>query len=254
MMASRDARRLWLVAGVLALQALPFGAASLRAEGYGDWFLYDANKLPKHVLVDTIGIAMPCAQQQEDETVPLSQRAPRLSATITRFQSYERKGGKFVPAAEIPIDDTLPAGKGGYGGWVRYLVTARSGAYVQIIIDPYRDRRRWIKPEKDRVILFSELIGRRKPIQEEIDIFVLSAETKLYSEPRLVAAYETLRRDELQGKVYYPIVFRRDFVQIGVRRMEERGPSTVGGEPVGWVRARDDEGRLAFYLYTHAWY
>lgn len=248
--------------GGLVLTAATFFLCNgtARAEGYGDYFLYDLAKLPKNVLVDTIGLAVLNAELTEDSTL-----LPQPAQKITRFLSYDRKGDQFVPAKEIPVAKTLPVGVGGYGGWVKYLVTAWQGEYLQIITDPYKNLRTWIRPDKakgDYAIIFADLINSNSAIiksaimEEEIDIFLLSAETKLYAEPRPGSKFKVLRKANFHDKEYYPIAFTKDYIQVGLREMDPNDPHhviTVDGEPLGWIKMRDDQGRIAFHLFMASW-
>jgi hypothetical protein len=185
-----------------------------RSEGYGDWFSYDMARLPKDVLVDTIGQALVHGES---------------------FQAFDRVGTRFVPVGELRTADTFPVGTGGYGGWVRYLVTAQDGKYFQVIVDPYAGRRTWLdldETKSDYAIVFANLEGRQHPVEEEIDVFLLA--------------------ERSQDRVYYPIAFKGAYVQIGLRT-EDPMAGTIDGGPVGWIRARDDQGRLAFHLFMYTW-
>jgi hypothetical protein len=205
-----------------------------RSEGYGDWFSYDMARLPKDVLVDTIGQALVHGES---------------------FQAFDRVGTRFVPVGELRTADTFPVGTGGYGGWVRYLVTAQDGKYFQVIVDPYAGRRTWLdldETKSDYAIVFANLEGRQHPVEEEIDVFLLAEKTKLYAAPRSRARATMLREERSQDRVYYPIAFKGAYVQIGLRT-EDPMAGTIDGGPVGWIRARDDQGRLAFHLFMYTW-
>ncbi len=245
---------------LLLSAALFFPGIHGRAEGYGDSFLYDVGRLPASVLADAIGFVVLYAPPLEGQPPP----APSLR--LSGFPVYQLRDGNCVPAGDLGVDDTLPVGRGGWGGWLRFLLTARAGECLQIVIDPYADRRAWIRPNGkngDYAVVYSDLAGRLQPVSEEIEIFLLSPETRLYADPRPDAKSIVLRKaDSRENQCYYPVAFQGDFVQIGIRRLvqshEEEVPGkyvgdTVDGEPIGWIRARDDRGRLAFHLFMIAW-
>jgi hypothetical protein len=247
-----------VAAGVLFLwTGLCARAGTSAVEGYGDHFLYDVGRLPKNILVEAIGHVVLHAESHEDSSIPPEKRAPRPSSVVTRFPIYEPRGGGFASVGEIRVAETVPASRGGYGGWIKYLATERRGRFIRVIVDPYKDRRVWVQPAPGDAVIFSELIGRAKPVEGEIDIFLFSRETRLYSGPRLDAPFQLLRSNENErAKAYAPVAFTRGFVQIVSRRIDTRDPhgiSTVDSEPLGWIRIRDDAGRLAFFLYTYSW-
>ena len=236
--------------------------APVGAEGYGDYFLYDPARIPEKVLKDTLGYVL---------------LSPRDSgARSTAGGSWEKppgtgeqKGPPYIglppcratgaPAGDISAADTLPVGIGGYGGWVKYFVTARRGKCIQVVIHPYLDRRIWIRPNPDRgdlVIIPSELSGRDHPMDGEIELFLFTDQVRLYASPSPGAAVSTLHRDALpEDKAYYPIRFQRNWVRIGVRELDpETGSDTINGKAIGWIRIRDDSGRWAIHFFTYAWF
>lgn len=247
-----------VAAGVLFLwTSLCVWPGTFAVEGYGDHFLYDVGRLPKNILVEAIGYVVLHAESKEDHSNTPATRAPQPSSVLTRFPIYEPRGGGFASAGEIRVAETVPASRGGYGGWIKFLATERRGRFIRVIVDPYKDRRVWVKPAPGDAVIYSELIGRAKPVEGEIDIFLFSGETKLYAGPRLDAPIQILRPNENErAKAYAPVAFTREFVQIVSRRIDPRDPhgiSTVDSEPLGWIRIRDDAGRLAFFLYTYSW-
>lgn len=233
--------------------------ALARAEGYGDSFLYDMDRLPANVLADAIGFVVLHAPRPE------GQPPPELSPLLSAFPAYQLRGGNCVPAGDMSSGDTLPVGRGGWGGWLRFLLTACAGECLQIVIDPYADRRAWVRlngKNGDYAVVYSDLTGRMKPVSEEIDIFLLSPQTRLFADPRADAKSIVLRQaDSRKNQCYYPVAFQGDFVQIGIRSLvppPEDVPGkysgdTVDGKPIGWIKARDDRGRLAFHLFMFTW-
>ena len=235
---------------VLLLLTLLFmlpGAPS-RAEGYGDQSLYDLTKVPDRVLIDAVGFVVIKAEIHAEKP------AAGPAITVTGFPIFERASARFVFSREILFSETFPIGRIGWGASYRYLLTGREGEHLQVVIDPYADRRAWIKLNEkngDRAIVFADREGRAKPVTEEIEIFPLSQETRLFSAPRTDAKSIVLRQYH-PDRTFYPAAFKGDFVQIGVRRLTDGG-DLVDDEPMGWIQARDERGRLAFHLYMASW-
>ena len=213
------------------------------AEGAGDYFLYDVGKLPNDIMIDSVGIITFTVEDKEKG-----------------LQLYERDKNIFISKNIIQIKETHPVGEGGYGGWYKYLVVNVVGDYVKIVLNPYRNSRAWVKLNKGAVneynlIIFNELIGKDlKTIKiNEIDIFILSKEIKLYKDPDENSNYIIVKKKHQEQRVFYPVVFNREFVQIGQEYFNEDTMEVTFGEPIGWIRTRDNDGKITFYLYTYFW-
>ncbi len=150
-------------------------AAICQAEGYGDYFLYDVDKISQNVLVDTIGF------------LTIGQKDLQKEIGV-----YEQIGSTFILKNTFQIKKTYPVSKGGYGGYHKYLVTSMKGEYIKIIYDPYRNLSCWIRLKQSRdnkTIIFSKLMHSNQKLVEEIDIFLLSNNRKLYKEPKENSAF-----------------------------------------------------------------
>jgi hypothetical protein len=236
---------------VIAIATFFICTGSASTQGTGDYFLYHLDKLPKNVLADTIGFTMFLVEFTEDSI---------LDPKTTRFLSYNRKSDQFIPAKGILAAETLPVGYAGHNGWIKYLVTARQGEYVQIITDPYKNLRTWIKPDKtkrEKATIFADLIDSNLNSLKSFDffeimIFFLSEETRLYDEPRSFSKFKVMHEAHFPPEVrFFPIAFTKDYIQIALRQYPT-DPDTIGridSEPLGWIRMRDDQGRIAFFLY-----
>jgi len=213
------------------------------AEGAGDRFLYDVKKLPKDILIDTIGLIRLSNKEMKDG-----------------IQQYQHENNKFISKGILKKTETLPVGEGGYGGWYKYLVVDVCGEYIKIIYNPYKDFRVWIKPSKNIIdghslIVFDELYGIDLKTEkiDEIDIFILSKEIKLYKEPSSNSNYILVKKELQEKRVFYPIVFKKDFVLIGQEFFDEDTMETIFSEPIGWIKTRNFDGKITFYFYTCFW-
>lgn len=227
----------------LSLMIIVFFSAECRAEGAGDFFLYDVKRLPKNILVDSIGVITIVSEEFKEGI---------------RF--YQRENDRFAPAGIIQVENTFPASEGGYGGWCKYLVTRVSGEYAEIITDPYRDFRIWIKTNNKPdawggLIIFDKLDGKalKHEMLGEIDIFILSNEIKLYREPEESEGHLTIRKELQERRVFYPVSFRDGFIQIGREFFDDDTIKTTYSDPIGWIKARDGNGAITFYLYSVSW-
>lgn len=213
------------------------------AEGAGDLFLYDVSKLPKDILTDTIGMV-------RFTTVEIEKG----------IQQYEREKNSFTPKNFIQLKETYPVGIGGYGGWYKYLVVEVSGEFIKIIFNPYRNSRVWVKPniktvDGDSLIIYDDLIGKNLNIDKigEIDIFILSKEIKLYKEPKESSDHVIVKKNFPERRVFYPVAFKKNFIQIGEESFDDDTIETTYGEPIGWIKMKNNDDAIAFYLYTFSW-
>jgi hypothetical protein len=228
---------------ILLSLVLFFANTNCYAEGAGDYFLYDVGKLPNDILIDSVGIITFSIEEIEKG-----------------LQLYERDKNIFISKNIIQIKETYPVGEGGYGGWYKYLVVNVVGDYVKIVLNPYRNSRAWVKLNKEtaneyNLIIFDELIGKDLKTKKinEIDIFILSKEIKLYKEPDENSNHIIVKKELQEWRVFYPIVFSKDFVQIGQEYFSEDTMETTFGEPIGWIKTRNNDGKITFYLYTCFW-
>ena len=253
---------------VLCLCLLPLLLSpGLSAEGYGDYCLYEITNIPDQVLVDTIGWAILDEPQPPDGqayTYPpdLDTRGPFYIPGPERIvlETFRWAEGRISPAQTITAAQTFPVGLAGYGGWAKYLVTAHLAPYIQIVADPRQDRRIWIRTDARvpcRLVIPAELKGKPKPIDEELDPFLLAPQVQVYAEPNLERPVRTLQR-QTEGTpepwAVYPAAFGEGFVLIGLRTMDEHTEEIRNHPPLGWIRLRDDRGRWAVHLHTVSWF
>jgi len=228
------------------------------AEGYGDYYLYNNTNIHKNTLIDTIGIVVLYAEENEISGTP------QPSLVISQFQGYKRNGDIFSSGSKVSVDDIFPVGKGGWGGWIKFLITASESGYIQVIIDPYKNDRCWVKPaKKDQVVIYPDLSGVEHSVQEEIDIFMINSRVNFYPEPREGSISRVLHKNKSEKMVFYPIRFTTKYVQVGRRYMDQdhtmdipgkRYGDMINGKPLGWIRMRDSQDRIAFHLFTYSWY
>jgi hypothetical protein len=135
----------------------------------------------------------------------------------------------------------------------RYPVTARQGRYLQIVIDPIENQRRWLdmeEVEKDfrtSVVLFDSLASDRNDFVE-VFRFAYGGECRLYKAPADDAGFKTITKDSIGNALLRVIEVRGGFAHIATFRVDYQldKPIIV---PLGWIRIRDDDGAPLIWIY-----
>jgi hypothetical protein len=138
----------------------------------------------------------------------------------------------------------------------RYPITARQGRYLQIVIDPIDNRRRWLDPEeveKDfraRVVMFDSLatVG---PGEIFLDVFRFTPDRRcrLYNAPSPDADFKVISEADTAGYLLSVLEVRGGFARVGNYIVNyENQPEAPKVVPLGWVRIWDDEGVLLVWI------
>ncbi len=138
----------------------------------------------------------------------------------------------------------------------RYPITARRGRYLQIVIDPVDNRRRWLDPkevEKDfrtRVVMF-ESLAAVAPGEYFLDVFRFTPDWKcrLYKTPSPDADFRLISETDTAGYLLSVLEVRCGFARVGnyIVNIDNQleAPKIV---PLGWVRIWDDDGVLLIWI------
>lgn len=209
-------------------------------------FLVDLDRLADGVLRECIGI-------QELDWNTTGENADGKSGTgrwCPPVPIYARTQEGFQIEGLLGIDQTF-AFQGG-----RYPATAKEGEHVQIVIDPYKDRRVWIRP-RDMWALAGDyawfcldepcLASERKRLRLAVDpISLLAGRSRIvYTEPADKA--QRGRLPEIDSSSYYVLTEVRDgFGHIASTSIEP----DIGFHFYGWIRIRDGAGHLTIWPYV----
>ena len=167
----------------------------------------------------------------------------------------ERPGGGHIIGV---LNGTIPVSNFGYYppfepyavDEYRYPITARRGRYLQIVIDPVDNRRRWLDPKEAEngfrtgVVMF-ESLAAVAPGEIFLDVFRFKPDRKcrLYKTPSPDADFRLISETDTAGYLLSVLEVRGGFARVGnyivnINNQLE-APKIV---PLGWVRIWDDEG------------
>jgi hypothetical protein len=173
----------------------------------------------------------------------------------------ERPGDGYIVGV---LNGTIPVSNFGYyppfepyavDGY-RYPITARRGRYLQIVIDPVDNRRRWLDPEeveKDfrvKVVMLDSLAAV-SPGELFLDVFRFTPDRRcrLYETPSPDAGFRLISETDTAGYLLSALEVRGGFVRVGnyIVNFENQleAPKIV---PLGWVRIWDDDGVLLIWI------
>jgi hypothetical protein len=194
------------------------------------------------------------SRRRAAETTSAEQRSPS-DTSVAPAVPEERPGDGYVIGV---LNGTIPVSNFGYYppfepyavDEYRYPITARKGRYLQIVIDPVDNRRRWLDPEeveKDfraRVVMF-ESLAAVAPGEIFLDVFrfTLDRKCRLYRTPNPDADFKLMSEEDTPGYLLSVLEVRGGFARVGnyIVNIDNQleAPKIV---PLGWVRIWDDEG------------
>jgi hypothetical protein len=218
-----------------------------------------------------LALAMPVRADAPVERyhVEADQIAPRVLEDAIGVLSLNAgvKGGRFLTrfrheAAAWVVRDTLdllrettPVSNFGYDlppdrrsvSNFRYPVVAVDSSYVEVVIDPVKDERAWLSTGEIERRFYHGLVRFDGPGPMKggwgLDLLHLGDDENrmLYAVPDSQAARKSLRT---AGKpLWKALLVENGYVQIGVDRCNGEPV-----EPIGWLRVRDDAGRLWIWV------
>lgn len=230
------------VAFVLATVSLSLPTfADAPSEGYHVAY----KDISKEVLRNTIGI------------LTINSRAGK-EATL---QTYAQKAGQYVPAALLKAADTIPISSFGYHptidseaiGNYRYPIIERTDMYVRIVYDPVKNLSAWInlaEAEKHFSTYVTMLHDLETLKSFSIDIFSFteSGKRKFYKFPGKPNNYFIVEKSDTSYGSLTVMDMRKGYLQLGKPRFNDSTFELEDVDPIGWIRIRDDQGLLTFWI------
>lgn len=231
---------------------------AISSQGYSDapveTYFLEKTQIPDNVLretkaVLTVNIIDPKAYA-EYYNQPNLKLAPYITVYKKTGNSFKKMG--ILEKAQIK---TPTGGNYGPSTWYRFPVTNSKGEYFEIIYDISEHKKCWVN--------FSELkssLSGEKPVLDwfttqpssepvSVDIFFLTRnkEIRVYTSPTsgspsqaLTPQSDILRTSEVYDDRAFQIIERKNgFGHLGVNQGCDRPARSVG-----WIRLRDENGRL----------
>jgi hypothetical protein len=249
-------KMLWIVIAAM-IMAIP-------SQGYSDapveTYFLERTQIPDNVLremkaVLTVRIIDPKAYA-EYYSQPNMKQAPYITVYKKTGNSFKKMG--ILEKAQIK---TPTGGEDRPSTWYRFPVTNSKGEYFEIIYDILGNKKCWVN--------FSELkslLSGEKPVLDwfttqpssepiSVDIFFLTRnkEIRVYTSPTsgspsqaLTPQSEILRTNEVYDDRAFQIIERKNgFGHLGVNQGCDRPARSIG-----WIRLRDEKGRLLVWPIT----
>lgn len=238
-------RKTAIIVGVLCLSS-----NYLLADGVSVRFHVPADRIARTVLVDAIGLCRLKGMKEKDT-----------------LATYVMSTGAFRKSGAVRIHELIPLSSFGYQprepGWIDYSfpITRIHKEFIEIVLDPERDNRAWIKKTVETGTVFTEIIDFNNLELPKccVDVFFLSREPDLVayarpmregkSTPITPKFYPVGRRRKWQENRYIALDMADGFLKIGLLTpTSEAVMLDPKIDPIGWIPMRDKEGRLSVWF------
>jgi len=133
----------------------------------------------------------------------------------------------------------------------RYPVTAENGDYLEIVYDAKKGSKTWVNTkelEKNFYLTIIMIDSISTPLNFWVDIFYFtnSGKRKVYEQPNRNSNFKIISKKE-QKHLLEIIEQKGEFIKLGIVHYNyETSEDKI--EPIGWVRTRDNEGMLMFWI------
>jgi len=229
---------LMFVGGVLCLSAF--------AETPYEKYHVAYKKISREVLRNTVGILTISSGAQKGTTL----------------RTYLWVADQFIPAAEIKVIETTPISSFGDHAAsdstsiakYRYPIIETIDPYARIVYDPVNDRSAWINLDETKKLFSSVTVTRLNelsaslPLYVDIFCFTNSGRRKVYKSPRADDGYFIVARSEERYGRLKVMELGEGYLKLGQPRFNQTSFELEAVDPVGWIRIRDDQGQLTFWL------
>ncbi len=176
------------------------------------------------------------------------------------WQTYIRQGGKFVPdrilnlvAATKPVSHFGLSSVEGVENF-RYPIVSRQDRFYCVVYDPIADSRAWVNFDElekhfycNEVEIETSSSPRLGLGSINIFCFTQSGRRKLYTQPDEQAAFSIVAKGEGHYSGLIGLEQTGNFLKVGRALANEDG-ETERMEELGWIKIRDEAGRLTFWL------
>lgn len=178
----------------------------------------------------------------------------------TELKTYSRNENHFTYRTSLLVKETIPISNFGYHPPIdelnienyRYPIVAKFDQYLCIVYDPIKNLTTWVNIKEieenfSTSIVMVDSIKTPSLFFVNIFYFTKTGKRKLYQEPQNDAKFTIISKNESKYHLLKIIEQRKDFVKIGVVHVDfDTYKESI--EPIGWVRIRDDQGRLMFWI------
>lgn len=178
----------------------------------------------------------------------------------TELKAYTRIEKQFSYNKTLKVKKTIPISNFGYHPPVdelcisnyRYPIVAKFEQYLCIVYDPIKNLKTWVNMKEVEENFYTSTVmvdSIKIPSSFFVDIFYFtkSGKRKLYKEPRNDAKYIIISKNESKYGLLKIIGQKKDFVKIGIVHVDfDTYEESI--EPIGWVKIRDGQGRLMFWI------
>jgi len=135
----------------------------------------------------------------------------------------------------------------------RYPIIETIAPHARIVYDPVKNLSAWIdlsETEKDfstTVTLLNEL-NESQSFYVDIFCFTESGRRKIYKSPAKDAEYFIASKSDRRYELLKVMELGNGFLKLGKPRFKPDSLEMEGVDPIGWVRIRDDQGQLIFWI------
>jgi len=179
----------------------------------------------------------------------------------TSLRIYLRQADRFVPDSLLKVLETTPISNFGYHNPegtskienYRYPIIEMIGRHARIVYDPVKNLSAWIdldEMEKDFFTTVTLLNALNESLPYYVDIFCFteSSRRKIYKSPAKGAEYFIAAKSDRRYGLLKVMEIGEGFVKVGNPRFNSESFELEGVDPIGWMRIRDDQGRLTFWI------
>jgi len=174
------------------------------------------------------------------------------------LRTYLRQAHTFVPFTHLDVLKTTPVSCFGYHNPkeienYRYPIIEMIGQYARIVYDPVKNLSGWIdlnETKKDFSTTITLLNELNESLRYYIDIFYFteSGRRKIYKSPAKDAEHFIAAKSDRRYGFLKVMELGEGFVKLGKLRFNFESHELEGVDPIGWVRIRDDQGQLTFWI------
>jgi len=175
------------------------------------------------------------------------------------LRTYLKVGEQFIYSKTLEVrGETTPISNFGWRSPIdkfiynyRYPIVAKFGQYLCIVYEPTKNLKTWISIEeiKEQYFPYIVMLDSIKTPSRFVDIFYFtkSGRRKVYKEPLRDADFIIISTEESKYPLLNMLEQKNGFIKIGIVHVDfDTDEQRV--EPLGWIRLKDDQGKLTIWI------
>lgn len=177
----------------------------------------------------------------------------------TTLRIYEPQGSNFVYTKTLNLKaETIPVSNFGYASDsskeeisnFRYPILQRNGELLQIVIDPVTNSKAWIVLDEAAKDYYPEValvdsLKLHSLYIVDIFHFAKNGVREFYMNPSQDSIIATLHAGEIKYSHNKLLEQNKDYLKVWSYNMDFKGKEH---ELTGWIKVRDNQGRLSIWL------